>query len=199
MPTGYTYKVQNGEVTTLREYAMNCARAFGALIEMRDDPSDAPIPDYFAPSEYHLIAEQKAWKELAKLERMSPADAQAACQRQHSADMAAWRSQCDRVALERVRYRAMLLEVAGWRPPTKEHIRFHTFMIEQLTSSIDFDCSPVGEYSPMPRLKRWPEWLEKAKAQALKDIEYHQREYSKELVRTGERNTWVGKLRESLN
>ena len=45
MPTGYTADIQDGKITTLREYALSCARAFGALIMMRDDPHDAPIAD----------------------------------------------------------------------------------------------------------------------------------------------------------
>lgn len=47
MPTGYTADVQSGKVTDFAEYAMNCARAFGALVLMRDDPSDADIPERF--------------------------------------------------------------------------------------------------------------------------------------------------------
>ena len=37
MPTGYTDKIKDG--ITFKEYAMGCARAFGALITMRDNPA----------------------------------------------------------------------------------------------------------------------------------------------------------------
>lgn len=54
MPTGYTHGVQDGTVTEFRDFALICARAFGATILMRDDPMDAPIPDEFQSSTYHL-------------------------------------------------------------------------------------------------------------------------------------------------
>jgi len=47
MPTGYTAGVQDGKITEFSDFALNCARAFGALITMRDDPQDTPIPEKF--------------------------------------------------------------------------------------------------------------------------------------------------------
>jgi len=37
MPTGYTADLNDGKQVTFQEFTMKCARAFGALIEMRDD------------------------------------------------------------------------------------------------------------------------------------------------------------------
>ncbi len=59
MPTGYTAAVQNGTVTRFADFAMNCARAFGALVELRDE-MDAPIPDTFKPSTHHSESLKKA-------------------------------------------------------------------------------------------------------------------------------------------
>ena len=41
MPTGYTAEILNGEIKTFPEFAKKCARAFGAMIHMRDDSLDA--------------------------------------------------------------------------------------------------------------------------------------------------------------
>ena len=35
MPTGYTAAVCSGEITEIKDFALSCARAFGALITMR--------------------------------------------------------------------------------------------------------------------------------------------------------------------
>ena len=43
MPTGYTAYVQDGVITEFADFAMKCARAFGALIDMRDESLDAEI------------------------------------------------------------------------------------------------------------------------------------------------------------
>jgi len=75
MPTGYTAAVQDGTIKTLSEYAMSCARAFGATITMRDEPSDAVIPDEFTPSPYHKDAivrakeDIDAWSEMTEVQR----------------------------------------------------------------------------------------------------------------------------------
>lgn len=74
MPTGYTAAIADG--ISFTNYAMGCARAFGALIEMRDEPSDAPIPEEFKPSTYHLEELQKAQKKLHNLCKMSFGEAE---------------------------------------------------------------------------------------------------------------------------
>ena len=43
MPTGYTAAVQDGSITTLRDYALQCARGFGAFLHMHDEPFDTPL------------------------------------------------------------------------------------------------------------------------------------------------------------
>jgi len=40
MPTGYTTDIYNGKDVSFRDFALNCARAFGACIMQRDDPAD---------------------------------------------------------------------------------------------------------------------------------------------------------------
>lgn len=47
MPTGYTYGIHDGSVTTLREFALRAARGMGALLPLREAPPDAPIPRCF--------------------------------------------------------------------------------------------------------------------------------------------------------
>lgn len=51
MPTGYTWDIK--DEITFEQFIMNCARAFGALVEMRDEPRDKKIPDELKPSDYH--------------------------------------------------------------------------------------------------------------------------------------------------
>lgn len=67
MPTGYTAPIYEGKQITFPEFAMQCARAFGALIDMRDDPMDSPIPDAFVPDTYHARELVKAREQLADM------------------------------------------------------------------------------------------------------------------------------------
>ena len=59
MPTGYTATlVEHGQ--TFPEFAMQCAKAFGACITLRDEPFDAPIPTKFKASTWHTKQQAKA-------------------------------------------------------------------------------------------------------------------------------------------
>ena len=46
MPSGYTEGVASGKVTEFKEYALLCARAFGACISLRDEPLSLEIPEF---------------------------------------------------------------------------------------------------------------------------------------------------------
>lgn len=70
MPTGYTAGVMDGTITEFKDYALQCARNFGALITLRDDPLSPDLPvlevgDYY---EQHV---KDAERELKRLSKMS--------------------------------------------------------------------------------------------------------------------------------
>lgn len=198
MASGYTYRILSGEITTLQQFAMACARQFGALIAMRDEPADALIPERVEPSDHYLREAAKARARLTELDRMQPADAQAACQREHSRKMASWRGRCDRRALHAVRYAAMLEQAENWQPPTLDHCKLYDFMLDQLHQSIEHDCRPLAGCDDMPTMQRWPEWLADEREQARLELDYCTRAYAKEVARTEERNRWLADLRASL-
>lgn len=196
MPTGYTAPVADGTITSLRAYALKCARAFGATITMRDDPPDAEIPDLFEPSSFYVERLAKARARRRHLQALSPIEAQREMQQQHSAAMANWREQTIDDARQRVRYSSMLHAVETWQPPTPEHDGLRKFMIKQLTDSIAFDCG--GTHLPMPRLKRWPEWLASEIAKTQRDIDYFIEHSADAWARAITCTQWVRALRDSL-
>lgn len=196
MPTGYTAAVADGKITDLPAFALRCARAFGATVDMRDDNMDAPIPERFEPSGSYRRFAALATDRLLWLQGLSPIEAQRAMQQEHSAAMAAWRERSIEDAKTRVRYQAMLDAVTAWNPPGQDHLRLKDFMLEQIQTSIKHDCG--GEYNRMPRLKRWPEWLRDKKAETIRAIERHNTADLEELDRVEKRNIWMRQLRASL-
>jgi hypothetical protein len=193
MPTGYTADVQSGKVTEFPDFAMQCARAFGALIMMRDDPADAPIPE-FQPSDYHSKALATAEADVARLSAMTAEQAQTEADAEHAKAVRQNNEWNAEKAACRERYEAMILKVDAWTPPTPDHNGLKEFMLKQLRESIDFDCRPYDEPKALPGA----EWLEKAKARAARSVEYHRDEHAAEVKRTADRNAWVRNLRESL-
>lgn len=196
MPTGYTSDIYEGKDITFRDFALQCARAFGALIEMRDHPMDAPIPDEFKPSDYHQRKLTDARNVLAAAQGWSDEVAERLAHEDYMARNRAWTDRRD-AALEReVRYNAMLAKVEAWQPPTEQHVELKSFMVQQITESMKFDCSMTYDEEPLPLTG--DEYRRATMARALKDIDYHTEQYAQDVERAEQRTRWVKALRESL-
>jgi hypothetical protein len=194
MATGYTHPVVDGKVTEFPEFAMSCARAFGALIMMRDAPMDAKIPDEFAPSDYSAkkLAEAKA--NLKKLHSLSPAQVQRKADESYAVQLKAHLDYRARMRLENDRIDAMLKQVRSWRPPTSEHKGLKEFMVEQLTTS-KHDMK-WGSEEPVKRSAQV--WLAAEIASAEREVAYHTKADQEEKDRAAGRTEWVRQLRASL-
>ena len=194
MPTGYTLDLYDGKDITFEEFVLKCARAFGALIDMRDEPMDAPIPERFEPSDYHLKELEKAKRRLKEIRKWNEEKAEQEAERTYREALKEREEFIKKNKLIRKRYEDMLSKVQKWKPPTIEHASLKQFMIQQLLESIEFDCF-VPE---MPQRLSGEEYREQQIKKALSDIEYHEKEYTEEVNRVYERNKWLLSLRESL-
>lgn len=196
MPTGYTAPVADGKVTDFATFAMQCARAFGALIEMRDAPVDAEIPDEFKPSGYYekQIGQREA--ELRRLQSMTLEQAEESARADHRDAVKRWHERIAERNRTRARYEAMLAETRAWEPPTPEHEGLKKFMIEQLEESIRFDCS--GGYDVEPQPVDAATWLARQVAEASRSLDWARKYHDEEVERVRGRNQWVRDLRESL-
>lgn len=191
MPTGYTAPIKDG--IEFNEFVWNCARAFGALVEMRDDPMDAPIPK-FKPSDHHANSLKEANSDLVRFLKMTTADADKAALREYEESYKSFEKMNRESADLEDKYHAMLAKVQAWTPPTKEHDGMKKFMAEQIQESIEFDCH-VHE---MPEAMRGKEWLKLKIEKAKQDIAYHSNAHAKEMKRCNDRNEWVKALASSV-
>lgn len=195
MPTGYTAAIADG--IDFKTYAMNCARAFGALVELRDSP-EAPIPDEFKPSTYHADAITKARGNLTALQAMTePERERAAAKAFDDAETRRAVRLQERRDLRR-KYEAMLASVEAWAPPTPDHAQYHAFMRDQITESIKFDCSERDFFDEPKKPQAGAEWAAAREAELRRDVTYHEEEHAKEVRRAAERTAWVRALRQSL-
>lgn len=196
MPTGYTDEIKNG--ITFQQFAMSCARAFGAFVMMRDESVDKPIPARFEPSTWNKDKLSEAYKELDKVNKMNVLDAEKMaliefakeCKRQQEAISK------DRKLMGQ--YRDMLYKAKQYQPPTPDHIEFKKFMVSQIEGSIEFDGMEDYYIDHAPQKLTGEEWLAKERNRLLKDIAYHTKENDAEVKRTEGRNKWITDLRGSL-
>tara|TARA_R110000868_G_scaffold118_2_gene1199 strand:- start:503 stop:1096 length:594 start_codon:yes stop_codon:yes gene_type:complete len=196
MPTGYTADVQSGKITEFSAFAMQCARAFGAPITMRDESRDAEIPEKWEPSDFYAKRLLDAKIESGRLLCLTDAEAQ---EERDAAERLRAKSFADRAKtrhLHKERYNAMYAKVCEWSPPSAEHEQMKRFMKEQLAESVEFDCPETGyAYEPLPDAAT--HLLDRIKA-AAQDIKRYTKENDDEIARTDSRNKWLSDLRASF-
>lgn len=199
MPTGYTAELYDGKApVTFERFILQCARAFGALVTMRDDPHDAAIPEKFEPADYHAKSLERGRRDLAEVRALS----ESACDERAAIEydrLVSERKQSEerRLAI-RVRYEAMLVHVRAWTPPTPDHDGLKRFMVEQLEGALDFDCKPIDKWWPAPVRQSGLAWRASRVEQLERSIARDAEQSAEEVTRADSRTAWVAALRGSL-
>ena len=197
MPSGYTVGVQDGSVTNFRQFALQCARNFGALIEMREEALNVPIPDEFKPSDHHSTNLKLEENRLNLLQAMTEEDINASYEDWHGKQVKEAKESLDRQRREGERYSKMLKAVHAWEPPSEDHKNLKKFMIEQLTKSVKWDCDD-DYYNKMTEREDPFVWHKENIESCQRTIEYHKKHWAEETQRCKERTEWVRLLKESL-
>lgn len=199
MPTGYTADIEND--ITFEDYLLGCARAFGACLHQRDDNTKTKPKLRSVDNSYHIDALSAAKAEVAKLEAMKGVNDRTAFGKKVIAEENAFNQEYfnKKVSLKN-KYEAMLQKAYNWFPPTPDHENLKKFMIEQIISSIDYDCDTkyamdrLTELSKANPLDKYNDALRRA----YKDVEYHETELMKERERNADANKWIMSLYDSL-
>ena len=194
MPTGYTANIYEGKDVSFSDFALLCARAFGACIEQRDDDAnDKPkLIEKNDKDNYHIkrIEEAKKWKKPTKAEFDDYVKKQTAY----------YNEQIDKQNKLKASYQKMLDKVNDWTPPTSEHEGLKKFMISQLTESMEFDCS--NDYYKRELIDvqhlTYEKYVNDMRDSNKRDIEYHTNELKKDNKRVDTRNAWISALYKSL-
>lgn len=196
MPTGYTQIINEKPDTTFGQFALRCARAMGALVMMRDEPTDTAIPeDVSYSSGYHAKAIQQAADDLVKYNAMDEEDCELAAEKEYKLGLRAYREALLEKQTQARNYGAMLGQVLAWKPPTAEHKGMKEFMEKQLRESIEFDC-----YTPTKPVKlTGAEWKQAKIDAAIHSLDYSTKSQREEDERNKSRNEWVKALRENLS
>jgi len=193
MSTGYTAKIEKG--ISFQEYAFTCARAFGALISMRDNSMDDKIPDKIEPSDYHLKALEEVKNELKMLKSLSLEEVEKQAKKAFQDSVDYYEESIQKAAELKKKYMDMLSKVNIWQPPTQEHVELKNFMKQQIEISIDSDCSMC---LTAPSLISGKEWLNIKIASCLQNIAYHTEKNKEEIERANNRTQWIQALKKSL-
>ena len=195
MPTGYTAKLCEQD-QSFEDFMLQCARAFGALIMLRDDPMNKPLPEKVREvSSYYFEDLEKNQKELKEVEAWTTEQAENEASLQYFDELKAYQEHVEKVTRTRIRLVTMLDKVKAWEPPSPEHQGLKDFAIQQLNETIKYD----GEtYLKTPKKITGNMFKERRISDLKNSITYDENSLKDETQRAEESNTWVDLLRKSL-
>lgn len=200
MPTGYTAGIQDGTYTEFRDYALHAARNFGACIMQRDD-SAKDLPKFREESAYYKDAYTDALK--AYLEWIKSDDEQKLNKfnNDKEIDIKYHLSSIERNNVELERYKKFLNWSKSYNPPTRDHLGYKNFLVEQITSSIDWDCSSSYHENEINRINSrvFETWCEEKEEALYEKCTYSLDGWLKEQKRVRESNKWIQDLYDSLD
>jgi len=178
------------------DFVLQCARAMGACAMMRDDPFDAPIPE-FKPSDYYVRKVEEAKADRHQLLAMTDEEKIAFGVAKKADELASAEEYLDRETLEILRLSEMRDRVTAWEPPTSEHVGLKDFMLDQINISMNRLSYSEGRIAEIKQ-KFARDYYDEAVAEATRQIDYGTVEMRKENERTEARNRWVRELKASI-
>lgn len=204
MPTGYTAEIYEGKDVKFKDFAMDCARSFGAFASLRDTP-EAELPESIQldVSFYENIVEDSR-KKIIDIENLSDEEISAIIKKDRSEKISDLEKEIENKKTIRKNYESMLKEAKSWNPPSKEHSNLKKFMIEQLETSIQYDCNVEAPEDELKRVSNSaPESVERYRknvvSSAEDDIEFYTEKIHKMIAKNYDTNLWIKQLRESFN
>jgi hypothetical protein len=202
MATGYTHNVKNGTLVSPKQFILQCARAFGACVEQRDDnPNDPPK---YTEHNYYPEQLEKTTKKLIRFKKMSKKAFEKLRKKQLEQSLINnYESLADSLE-SKARYDKMLQKINNWAPPTSAHQGLKDFMQQQLNDSIEWDCDVPYSLDKIKELKNNIENYDVTSDRAVeiaelqRMIRYYSEEAEKEQTGNKTKKDWITKLYASV-
>lgn len=136
MPTGYTAYIENGDITTGKDFLTLCCRAFGACIDMKDELLSKTLPEKFEPDSYYKERYDKAKLQLEGIKNLTKEEVIERINSERKDREESITSQIKKQEDTNAKYLKVRNEVKTWIPPTSEHVSLKKFALEQINMSI---------------------------------------------------------------
>jgi len=191
MPTGYTAKVNDGTITTLKDYALCCLNAF---VRNCDDTL-LDVTKTLQPDPYHLEKIKEIQDEIVTTLTLTKNDCEISAKRFFEKERC-YRERDIQCRQEiRQRYIDMINKINLWQIP-EELTKLRDFMLDQLTESKRSDCYECD----LPTITKLSgeEWKLQKIQDLCETLIYHTKEWRKECEKTEKDNHLIKTLLESL-
>ncbi len=201
MPTEYTHALLKGE-QTVEEFALGCARAFGAYVEMKDEPLSVGAPEKLEDKETELYLKNIAdlQRQIRNVKKMSYARAAKYAENDYNSSRLYHTNALIELAEGSFRLSKAMAQVASYTPPTKDHEEYKSFMVRQLSETMDWSCDPSYHKEALKNLKlQTPQEWKADKLEYLSErIEFKTKSLEKYTVRHTTCNDWIKQLHSSV-
>lgn len=189
--TGYTAQIENGNITTGKDFLKLCTRAFGIAMDMREKPLSVPTPTQFEPDPYYKQKYDKAVEVRKKIIE------------KYNTEITQAKKSLENYKLEDEKYKKVRNEIVKWNPPTDEHKALKNFALEQIDLSmntyiynyLERDLNKELDISDNAVWK----YINDMNASCEKNVGEAYEQWQEELKRTDEKNTWMQQFLESLD
>lgn len=198
MPTGYTAAlVDDKKPVGTKQFAIQCLRAMGVAILMRDDLGDVQVPKRLDPdTNYNDRALVEANKELDRWLKTPLADRVIQTQARKDLSIQAVEQQISRNAEENRRFHIALQDILGWNVDP-ELTGYKDFMLEQLRMSVNGGTWAEDEIERI-NTKDIGTHLAEYEANLRRNVQYHANAILEEIERTEKRNAWLSMAWEAI-
>lgn len=203
MPTGYTAFIEDGNITTGKEFLLLCSRAFGIAMEIRDEPLSVPTPTTFEPNGYYKNRYESAVKRLEAERNISFDDAKRRMRSDYNKRVEDAKRIVANMTAINERYAKVRGQVSGWIPPTENHKGIKKFALEQIDMCVNSDKmfayyqeiidTPFNDSDEAVQeyITKYIEYLES-------DVERAKKSYDEEVERANEKTQFMKEFIESL-
>ena len=202
MPTGYTAYIQDGEITTGKEFLKLCARAFGVAVDLKEESLDVPTPSHFEPDPYYEKRYKESLDFKEKVHHMTFEETKNYMISKFNNNKSDAERCLKSYKQEDEKYLKVREEVKKWIPPTPEHEELKKFCLEQIDMSLNTGLYKWCEDDINKELDTSDEAVENyitdLKDFADKQVKRAYDNWQKELKRIAERNQWMKQFLDSL-
>jgi hypothetical protein len=204
MPTGYTAEIIDGKVTTFKEFAQKCMRAFGSTIHMRDEPLDKKyVPRKV--EKYYIESVKEAKKKLDELKKADDQFFINKVKGELKSDYTYYEEKLEKVLESKARLDSILKDAKNWSPPTEDHTGIKDFMIQQLEETLKYDGNTEYYETELKEIKKKMEspidisTIRKEMIEdAEEDLENSKNRLEEEIKRCDDSNKWVEEFLKSI-
>lgn len=201
--TGYTEQIENGNITTGKDFLKICTRAFGVANSLIEKPLSVPTPTHFEPNPYYKEEYDKAVEVRNKYRQMTFEEAKQDIIKKHNAEITQIKKFLEKYKLEDEKYKKVRDEIKEWIPPTPQHKSLKNFALDQidlsmntyLYNSLEKELNKELDISDDAVWK----YINNMNASCEKNVGEAYEQWQKDLKRTAEKNTWMRQLLESLD